>query len=82
MTIELQLPNALQSMHPVFNFSLLKTDPRTCALRLAEPDPQAILVDGEEHHQATEILDTKLKHHVLFYLIKWRAFPLGQSKWI
>lgn len=41
-----------------------------------------ILVEGEEHYKVAGILDSKLKHKTLFYLIKWMAFPFRQSKWV
>lgn len=42
----------------------------------------ASVLDGEEHHEAAEIPDSKLKHKMSYYLVKQATSPFSQSEWV
>lgn len=51
-------------------------------MRPEKPLLLAIIVNGEEHHEVAEILDSKIKHNNLHYLIKWKDLPEGDNEWV
>ena len=66
----LHLPKSMK-IHNVFHISLLKP----CEQRgdsIAPPPP--IEVDSEEKFEAKEILDSRVRHGKLQYLIKWLGY--------
>lgn len=75
MTVELELPKALRDAHLVFHFSLLKKELGNGTLGPEKAVQPVIVVDEEQYHEVAEILVSKLKHNVLFYLTTWKDIP-------
>ncbi len=70
----LKLPNALQSVHPVFHISMLEPHTPSSIPNCTEQPPVPVKVDSELEYEIAEILDTKINKHrrcKLLYLVKW-----------
>ena len=68
----LVLPKAMK-IHNVFHVSLL--EPCKLSTEGTVPPPPPIEVDGEEEYEVKEILDSRVRHRKLQYLIKWLRYP-------
>jgi len=76
----LQLPQSLK-VHPVFHVSLLEPyKPNTIVGRLQEPPPPVISKEDIEY-EVEEILDSKFIRKSLFYLVKWKGYPISDNSW-
>lgn len=81
--MELDLPKILCHIHPVFQFSLLKRcPPPPDAWHPAPAAPPPLPIDGEPHQEVEEILDSKLSHNRLYYLVPWSHFGRGEDEWV
>lgn len=67
----------LKGIHPVFHVSLL--EPSKGELD-AEPPP--IEVEGEEEWEVEAVLDSKLLHGKLWYLVKWVGYSEAEKTWL
>ena len=62
------LPRELQAIHPVFHVSQLESiEPNTILNRVQEPPPP-VEVEGEEHYEVGDILDSKIDKRYHFRL--------------
>ncbi|CAJ0936995.1 unnamed protein product [Ranitomeya imitator] len=76
----LQLPRTMR-IHPVFHVSLLKAAvPNTFPGR-SSPQPDPVLIDGQEEFVVKKILDSRLYRNQLQYLIKWQGYPVEDNSW-
>jgi transposase InsO family protein len=74
----LQLPDPMR-VHPVFHVSLLES-----ARRRNEPDtipPPPVIVDGVEEFEVDEILDSRIEHGQLRYLVRWAGCDESDNSW-
>ena len=46
----------------------------------APPHPPLVEVEGEEHAEVEEILDSRVHYGTLQYLVKWLEFPVTDNK--
>ena len=77
---KLKLPNTFHNIHDVFHVSLLELY-RTTEGR-APPSPPLVEVEGEEHAEVEEILDSRVHYGTLQYLVKWLGFPVTDNEWL
>ena len=65
-------------IHNLFHFSLLKP----CELSTEDtvPPPPPIEVNGKEKYKVKKILDSRVRHRKLQYLIKWLGYPDSDNK--
>src|SRR6266545_8348942 len=73
----LKLPNALQSVHPIFHVSMLEPHTPSSIPNCTKLPPAPVKVDGELKYKIAKILDTKINKHrhcKLLYLVKWRGY--------
>jgi len=78
----LTLPPSMNRLHPVFNvvkLTLAPIDP--IAGRHAPPPPPPELVDGEEEYVVEEILNSRIFHRKLQYLVKWEGYGVEYNTW-
>lgn len=74
---KLDLPPSIR-IHPVFHVSLLTPrDSPSCPdfdNRTPAPLPP-IQVEGEDHYEVAEVLDSRYHHRKLQYLVAWQGYP-------
>ena len=77
---KLELPSTFHNIHDVFHVSLFEPY-RTTKGRAPSPPP-LIEVEGEEHAEVEEILDSRMHYGTLQYLVKWLEFPVTDNEWL
>ena len=76
----LQLPSSMK-IHPVFHVSLLDRYVESDIPTRVQPPPQPVIVENEAEFEVEEVLDSKIMHKRLFYLVKWKGYPLSDNSW-
>ncbi len=77
---KLELPSTFNNIHDVFHVSLLEPY-RTMKGQTSSPPP-LVEVEGEEHCEVEEILDSRMHYGTLQYLVKWLRFPVTDNEWL
>ena len=80
VTVRLNLPKALEKVHPVFHISLLKKAPPPNQWHPEISVPPPVEVRGEPHYEVREILDSRWRHGKLQYLIAWKHFSKRRER--
>ncbi|MBW0573616.1 hypothetical protein O181_113331 [Austropuccinia psidii MF-1] len=70
----LKLPQQWKSVHPVFHVSLLEPVKQSTIPNQHQFPPPPAIVEEEEEWEVTQVLDSKLKRNILFYLVEWKGF--------
>ena len=81
VSMELTLPPWL-GIHPVFHVSLLEPATINEFSDRQGPGPPPTLVNDHEEYQVREILDSRLSHNRLQYLIDWEGYPPSERCWV
>jgi len=76
----LQLPHSMK-VHPVFHVVFLEPYHENPFPGRVQPPPPPIVVDGEEEWEVEEVLDSKLIHKRLHYLVKWKGYDPSENSW-
>ena len=72
----LRLPTTWKKIHPVFNESLLTPFvPASFPSQGKQDPPPPIIVEGEEEYEVEELMDSKVVHGKIKYLVKWKGYP-------
>src|SRR5271170_2452300 len=71
---KLQLP-ANMKIHPVCHSSLLRLDPDDPVPGQVTPTPPPVVIDGEDHWNVEEILDSRWNYRKLQYRVAWEGYP-------
>ncbi|KAH8145396.1 uncharacterized protein LAJ45_10679 [Morchella importuna] len=74
----LELPASMKS-HPVFHVSLLEPARTQPLPGHIQPPPPPVIVEGEEEFEVQEVLDSRIRHRQLQYLVKWTGYE--QPAW-
>ncbi|MBW0529016.1 hypothetical protein O181_068731 [Austropuccinia psidii MF-1] len=77
------LPPQWKSIHPVFHISLLEAVNKSTIPNWHQEPPPPIIIEKEEEWEVSQILDSKLKRRMLWYLMEWKGFSQdsGRSTW-
>src|ERR1700720_3204744 len=74
-------PHGRRKIHPVFNESLLTPFVPANFPSQKKPDaPPPIIVEGEEEYEVEELMDSKVVHGKIKYLVKWKGY-LDKADW-
>jgi hypothetical protein len=68
-------------IHPVFHVSLLEPHKSSTIPGRSPPLPSPIVVNSEKEFEVEEVLDSKFKRKRLFYLVKWKGYPITDNSW-
>ena len=80
VTFRLDLPPHMR-LHPVFHVSLLEPyTPSSIPGRLTPPPPPIEVSNGSEYEVAA-ILDSKIIHNKLYYLVDWLGYTPNDRTW-
>ena len=71
----LNIPKTWKQVHPVFNVSMLKPahDPIFDSQK-KPPPPSPVIIEEEEEYEVDEILDSRIHHGKLQFLVKWTGY--------
>jgi len=58
-------------VHPVFHVSLLEPSKRNHIPNRVIPPPPPIEVDGEEEHEVSEVVDSRIRYRKINYRVRW-----------
>jgi hypothetical protein len=86
---KLQLPEGMESIHPVFHTSLLRPDPNDPLQGQYTPPQPPVLIESEdpdnegthEEWEIDEIVDSRYSYGFLEYKVKWKGHPMERRKW-
>jgi hypothetical protein len=80
VAIQLKLLNSMK-IHHVFHVSLLEPyHASNIPWRTHEPPPP-IVVNGEQKYEVEEILDLRISHRQLQYLVHWQGYDINEYTW-
>ena len=78
LSYQLQLPNYMNCIHPVFHVSQLKPAIKNTIPNRVQSPPPPIEVEGEEEYEIAKILNSKIDRRrctcLLIYYICWRGY--------
>jgi hypothetical protein len=70
VAFQLKFPNSMK-IHVMFHVSLLEPYHASTILGRTHEPPPLIVVNGEQEHEVEEILNSRISHHQLQYLVHW-----------
>ncbi|MBW0487697.1 hypothetical protein O181_027412 [Austropuccinia psidii MF-1] len=71
---QLKLPQKWKSVHPVFHVSLLKPVNQSTIPNQHQLPPPPLIVEKQEEWEVAQVLDSKPKRGILWYLVEWKVF--------
>ena len=77
---KLELPSSMR-IHPVFHVSLLDPHKPSTIPGRTNPPPPPVVVDDKQEFEIEQILDSEVKRKHLYYLIKWKGYPISDNSW-
>jgi hypothetical protein len=80
MAFQFKLLDSMK-IHPVFHVSLLEPYHVSTILRRTHELIPPIVVNGEQKYEVKEILDSKISHHYLQYLVHWQGYDISERTW-
>jgi hypothetical protein len=87
---QLQLPESLKRLHPVFNISRLRAYKPNDLVKFPAREkldrPPPLLEDEDEGYEVESVLDkcrirAKNGRYVDWYLVKWSGYPVSDATW-
>jgi len=76
----LELPSSMH-VHPVFHVSLLEPHKPSTITGRSLPPPPPVVINAEKEFEVEEVLDSKFTRNRLFYLVKWKGYPVSENSW-
>ena len=80
LAFRLELP-AQMRIHPVFHVSLLEPHRKNRFPGRVQPPPPPMEADGDVEWEVEEILDSRIRHRKLEYLIHWQNYGPHERTW-
>lgn len=80
VAFKLRLPHSMK-IHHVFHVSLLEPYYQSMILDRTQVPPPPIQINGQEEYEVEEILDSKIKHGILYFLVHWRGYDINERTW-
>lgn len=77
---QLKLPKSMR-IHPVFHVQLLHRHHKNTIPGRVQPEPQPVVIDGEQEWEVEKILDSRFFRRRFEYLIKWLNFDEHHNSW-
>ena len=77
---KLQLPHSMK-IHPVFHVSLLDRYVESDIPGRTQPPPPPVIIKNQVEYEVEDILNSKLWYNRLYYLIKWKGYPISDNSW-
>ena len=68
-------------IHLTFHTSLLESYKKSTLPLCIQLPPLPIEIDDGDEWEVEEILDLKFIHWKLYYLVKWKGFPISDNSW-
>ena len=87
VTVQIQLPQDMRSVHSVFHVSQLEPHkPSAIPNRKIKP-PSPVEIDNEQEYKISKVLDSKVDNHLkckLHYLVAWKGYEStdNSATWI
>ncbi len=68
-------------IHPIFHVSLLDLYIENDIPGRTQSTPPPIVIKNQIKYEVEDILDSKFLHKHLFYLVKWKGYPISDNSW-
>ena len=80
---KLKLTKAFAKLYPVFHVSLLRRfHPDPIAERPQPTHPEPELIEGELEYEIDKVLDSKMMHRKLHYLVSFKGYGPEENEWL
>lgn len=80
VTYCLELPSSMK-IHPIFHVSLLKRYKELNILGQRQPPPPMIEINDHIEFEVEVILDSRIRHERLEYLVHWYEYDINNCIW-
>ena len=77
---KLQFPSSMK-IHLVFHISLLEQFIESDIPGRIQPSSPSVIIKNQIEYEVEDILDSKILCKHLFYLVKWKDYPISNNSW-
>jgi hypothetical protein len=82
VAFQLKILNSMK-IHPMFHVScfIIRALPNSTIPRRTQRPTPPIVVNGEQKYEVNEILNSRISHRYLQYLIHWQGYDISERLW-